>query len=89
MPLHRRHAEEARRWLDDLRDMPGGVRVEGARFARWLVEAVEAWEQEQVQLSRAKGGRLPPGAASVARPGRWGNPLCDDWCGWVSPRSGG
>jgi hypothetical protein len=30
---------------------------------------------ERVQLSRAKGWRLPDGAVSVARPGRWGNPF--------------
>lgn len=29
---------------------------------------------EGIQLSRARGWRLPPGAMSVARPGRWGNP---------------
>ena len=28
----------------------------------------------RIQLSRAKGWRLPEGAVSVARPGRWGNP---------------
>lgn len=27
-----------------------------------------------IQLSRAKGWRLPAGAVSVARPSRWGNP---------------
>jgi hypothetical protein len=29
---------------------------------------------QRIQLSRAKGWRLPPGAMSVARPTRWGNP---------------
>lgn len=29
---------------------------------------------ERLQLSRAKGWRLPAGARSVARPSRWGNP---------------
>lgn len=29
---------------------------------------------ERIQLSRAKGWRMPPGTVSVARPGRWGNP---------------
>jgi hypothetical protein len=28
----------------------------------------------RIQLSRAKGARLPPGARSVARPTRFGNP---------------
>ncbi len=28
----------------------------------------------RIQLSRAKGWRLPAGAVSVARPTRWGNP---------------
>ena len=28
----------------------------------------------RVQLSRKKGWRMPPGAVSVARPTRWGNP---------------
>lgn len=30
---------------------------------------------ERIQLSRRKGWRLPPGAVSVARPTRWGNPF--------------
>lgn len=30
---------------------------------------------ERLRLSRAKGFRLPPGAMSVARPGRFGNPF--------------
>lgn len=30
---------------------------------------------DRVQLSRAKGWRLPSGAVSVARPTRWGNPF--------------
>lgn len=30
---------------------------------------------ERIQLSRAKGWRMPEDAVSVARPGRWGNPL--------------
>jgi hypothetical protein len=30
---------------------------------------------ERVQLTRVKGWRLPPGAVSVARPTRWGNPF--------------
>ena len=30
---------------------------------------------ERIQLSRKKGWRLPEGAVSVARPGRWGNPF--------------
>jgi hypothetical protein len=29
---------------------------------------------ERIQLRRTKGWRLPPGAMSVARPTRWGNP---------------
>ena len=29
---------------------------------------------QRIQLSRAKGWRLPAGAVSVARPTRWGNP---------------
>lgn len=29
----------------------------------------------RVQLSRAKGWRMPPNTVSVARPGRWGNPF--------------
>jgi Domain of unknown function (DUF4326) len=29
----------------------------------------------RVQLSRKSGWRLPPNTASVARPGRWGNPF--------------
>jgi len=28
----------------------------------------------RVQLSRRKGGRLPPNTVSVARPSKWGNP---------------
>lgn len=28
----------------------------------------------RVQLSRAKGWRMPPNTVSVARPGPWGNP---------------
>lgn len=28
----------------------------------------------RIQLSRAKGWRMPEGTVSVARPGRWGNP---------------
>jgi hypothetical protein len=28
----------------------------------------------RIQLRRTKGWRLPPGAISVARPTRWGNP---------------
>jgi hypothetical protein len=30
---------------------------------------------ERIQLRRTKGFRLPPGASSVARPTRWGNPF--------------
>ena len=30
---------------------------------------------ERIRLSRARGWRLPPGAVSVARPGKWGNPF--------------
>lgn len=30
---------------------------------------------ERLQLSRAKGFRLPPGAVSVGRPSRYGNPF--------------
>lgn len=30
---------------------------------------------ERLQLRRVKGWRLPPGAVSVARPTRWGNPF--------------
>lgn len=30
---------------------------------------------ERIQLRRVKGWRLPPNAASVARPTRWGNPF--------------
>ncbi len=29
----------------------------------------------RVRLSRKKGWKLPPDTASVARPGRWGNPF--------------
>lgn len=29
----------------------------------------------RIQLSRAKGWKLPEGAVSVARPGNWGNPF--------------
>lgn len=29
----------------------------------------------RLRLSRARGFRLPDGAVSVARPGRWGNPF--------------
>lgn len=32
----------------------------------------------RIQLSRAKGWRLPPDAVNVARPSRWGNP----WTAW-------
>lgn len=30
---------------------------------------------ERVQLSRAKGWRMPPNTVNVARPTRWGNPF--------------
>lgn len=30
---------------------------------------------ERIRLSRAKGWRMPGGAVSVARPGKWGNPF--------------
>ncbi len=30
---------------------------------------------DRVQLSRAKGWRMPPNTVSVARPGPWGNPF--------------
>lgn len=30
---------------------------------------------ERIQLRRTRGWRLPEGAVSVARPGRWGNPF--------------
>lgn len=30
---------------------------------------------ERIQLRRTKGWRLPPGALSVARPTKWGNPF--------------
>lgn len=29
---------------------------------------------QRIQLSRARGWRMPPNTVSVARPGRWGNP---------------
>lgn len=31
-------------------------------------------QPDRLQLSRARGFRLPENAVSVARPGRWGNP---------------
>lgn len=30
---------------------------------------------ERIQLSRAKGWRMPPGTIKVARPSKWGNPF--------------
>lgn len=30
---------------------------------------------ERVQLSRAKGWRMPPNTVKVCRPGPWGNPF--------------
>lgn len=30
---------------------------------------------KRIQLSRAKGWRLPPNTVNVARPSRWGNPF--------------
>lgn len=52
---------------------------------------------ERIQLRRARGWRLPPGAVSVARPSRWGNPfriggLVDEpgpWKGPAAPRRTG
>lgn len=34
----------------------------------------------RVQLSRAKGWRMPPNTVSVARPARWGNPFYASKC---------
>lgn len=34
----------------------------------------------RVQLSRAKGWRMPPNTVKVSRPSRWGNPFyMEDW----------
>jgi len=41
---------------------------------------------ERIQLSRAKGWRMPPNTVNVARPGRWGNPYAvwrDDDGQWL------
>lgn len=37
---------------------------------------------ERIQLSRAKGWRMPPNTVLVSRPSKWGNP--HDWRGWLS-----
>ena len=38
---------------------------------------------ERIQLSRRKGWRMPPGAVSVARPGRWGNSWREGSTNWT------
>lgn len=42
--------------------------------------AVDAVTAQRIQLRRTKGWRLPPGAVSVARPSRWGNPFTVESC---------
>src|SRR5690606_20545222 len=37
--------------------------------------SMTADKPRRVQLSRAKGWRMPENTVSVARPGRWGNPF--------------
>lgn len=32
-------------------------------------------QPKRIQLSRAKGWRMPPNTVKVTRPGRWGNPF--------------
>jgi hypothetical protein len=39
------------------------------------VTATGSREAARIQLSRAKGWRLPPGAVMAARPSKWGNPF--------------
>lgn len=38
-----------------------------------ITQAAEARVPRRLQLSRQRGAKLPAGAISVARPGRWGN----------------
>ena len=45
-----------------------------------VVEA-ERERPKRIQLSRAKGWRLPEGAVVVSRPTKWGNPF--DWRDWM------
>lgn len=40
-----------------------------------IAQAAEARAPRRLQLSRRRGAKLPAGAISVARPGRWGNPF--------------
>lgn len=53
---------------------------------------VEAKMPERIQRKRAKGWRMPEGAVSVTRPGKWGNPFkvgmwfkkfTPDWYVWT------
>lgn len=37
----------------------------------------------RIQLSRKKGWRMPPNTVSVARPGKWGNPIRVGGCARV------
>lgn len=51
---------------------------QGVRVTPLLPETVRPALVEmpiRIQLSRRRGWRLPDGAVSVARPGRWGNPF--------------
>lgn len=51
---------------------------EGVRVTPLLPETVRPTLMEtpmRIQLSRKRGWKLPTGAVSVARPGRWGNPF--------------
>lgn len=52
----------------------GEVRVAVVQAAT-AATAAQAAEPRRVQLSRAKGWRMPPNTVSVARPTLWGNPF--------------
>ena len=43
--------------------------------SRELKQAVSGPKPVRVQLSRAKGWRMPPNTVRVARPSQWGNPF--------------
>lgn len=40
-----------------------------------IVERAEQIMLERIQLSRAKGWKMPPNTVKVTRPGPWGNPF--------------
>jgi uncharacterized protein DUF4326 len=54
---------------------PGSDTTTGAAQGTDSLALTSAASPARVQLSRAKGWRMPPNTVRVSRPGKWGNPF--------------